>query len=237
MLESIELLFLPPNTTSRLEALDVGIIKSFKQRYRNKMLESVIELLDNEDNDLSDVIKRLTLLKAIYFMHSSIKEIPNSVLINCFKECGVAFDFVENENNNDLNDDLFVENNWNSINHRLELGFESYEEFVSIDDEIMCRQELTDEQIIETVRPTEEIVCDSSDTEIEDNDNEDFDSISFMIPSKSEALNEVFNLRLYLGSLSEVDLSYYDLLNKFENLILKRSDKKSKQTLISDFFH
>ncbi len=45
-----------------------------------------------------------------------------------------------------MNDDLFAENNWNSINHRLELGFESYEEFVSIDDEIMYRQELTDEQ-------------------------------------------------------------------------------------------
>jgi hypothetical protein len=85
------------------------------------------------------------------------------------------------------------------------------------------------------VRPTEEIICDSSDTEIEDNYNEVFDNISFMIPSKSEALNEVFNLRLYLGSLSEVDSSYYDLLNKFEILILK-NDKKSKQTLISDFF-
>ncbi len=85
------------------------------------------------------------------------------------------------------------------------------------------------------MRPTEEIICDSSDTEIEDNYNEVFDNISFMIPSKSEALNEVFNLRLYLGSLSEVDSSYYDLLNKFEILILK-NDKKSKQTLISDFF-
>ncbi len=228
-LENTELLFLPPNTTSRLQALDAGIIRSFKQRYRNKMLKFVIELLDdNEDNDLSDVIKRLTLLKAIYFMHSSNKEIPNSVFINCFKECGVAFDFVENESHNDLNDDLFVENNWNSINHRLELGFESYEEFVSIDDEITYRQELTDEQIIESVRPTEEIVCDSSDTEIEDNDNEVFDNISFMIPSKSEALNEVFNLRLYLGSLSEVDSSYYDLLIKFENLILKMIKSQSK---------
>jgi hypothetical protein len=65
-LENIELLFLPPNTTSRLQALDVGIIRTFKQRYRNKMLEFVIELLDdNEDNDLSGVIKYLTLLKAI----------------------------------------------------------------------------------------------------------------------------------------------------------------------------
>jgi hypothetical protein len=97
------------------------------------MFEFVIELFDdNEDNDLSDVIKRFTLLKAIYFMYSSIKEIPNSVFINCFKECGVAFDFVEKENNNGLSEDLFVGNNWNSINHRIEFGFESYEEFVQL---------------------------------------------------------------------------------------------------------
>jgi hypothetical protein len=44
-----------------------------------------------------------------------------------------------------------------------------------------------------------------NDTEFEDNDNGVFNNISFMIPSKSEALNEVFNLRLYLGSLSEDD--------------------------------
>jgi hypothetical protein len=49
------------------------------------MLEFVIELLDdNEDRssdfNSSDVIKHLTLLRAIYFMHSSIKEISNSVL-------------------------------------------------------------------------------------------------------------------------------------------------------------
>ncbi len=116
----------------------------------------------------------------------------------------------------------------NSINHRLELGFENYEEFVSIDDEIMYRQELTDEEIIETVRPTEEIVCETSDTEIEDNENEVFDNFSFMMLFKSEALNEVFNLRLYLGSLSEVDSSYYDLLNKFKNIILKNDNKSNK---------
>jgi hypothetical protein len=192
------------------------------------MLQFVIELLDdNEDNDLSNVIKHLTLLKAIYFMHSSIKQIPNSVFINCFKECGVAFDFVQNENNNDLNGDLFVENNWNSVNHRLELGFESYEEFVSIYDEIMYRQELTDEQIIETVRPTEEIAIQAI-PKLKTMTMNFFDSISFMIPSKSVALNEVFNLRLYLGSLSEVDSSYCNLLNKFENLILKMIRSQNK---------
>ncbi len=61
--ENIGLLFLPSNTTSRLQALDTGIIRSFKQRHGNKMLEFVIELLDdNKDIDIRcyktlDIIK------------------------------------------------------------------------------------------------------------------------------------------------------------------------------------
>jgi hypothetical protein len=76
-LENTELLFLP-NITSRLQALDAGIIRSFKQWHRNKMLEFIELLDDNEDNDLSDVIKRLTLLKAIYF---------------CFNQTNIKFCF------------------------------------------------------------------------------------------------------------------------------------------------
>jgi len=57
-LNNIKLLFLPPNTTSRLQALDVGIIMSLKQRYRNKMLEYIIELLDeNLNQNCSDAVK------------------------------------------------------------------------------------------------------------------------------------------------------------------------------------
>jgi hypothetical protein len=55
------------------------------------------------------------------------------------------------------------------------------------------------------------------DIEVEENLIE----INDIIPTNSEALEKVYELRLYLGSLESVDNSYYDLLNKFENLVLK----------------
>ncbi len=231
-LNNIKLLFLPPNTTSRLQALDVGIIMSLKQRYRNKMLEYIIELLDeNLNQNCSDAVKTITLLKAIYLMDSSLKEIPDSVFIHCFRECGIIFEEFSSENQEETAEEFFAMNNWHNINERLELGFNSFEEFVSYDENIVCRQELTDEEIIEMVRPATEI-HESSYTEIDESVIELNDT--YRTPTKTEALKSVFELRLYLGSLNEVDDNYYDILNKFEKSILNTS-KTSKQSLITDY--
>jgi hypothetical protein len=89
-LTNIELLFLPPNTTAKLQPLDAGLIRSFKQRYRNQLLNYIIECLESE-NDCKKVLKKFNLLKAIHFMDSSIKSIPNSVFVNCFRSCGIDF--------------------------------------------------------------------------------------------------------------------------------------------------
>lgn len=234
-LNNIKLLFLPPNTTSRLQTLDAGIIRSFKQRYRNRMLEYIIEILDgDEDQDCEQAVKSVTLLKAIYIMDSSIRSIPESVFINCFKECGFEYEFDQNDNS--FEEQLFSANNWEQINERLNTGFNDFNEMVSFDDNIVCRQDLTEDEIIEIVRPLPEATNDSSDTEIDESQVEVISlDKSLKIPSNYEALNGVFELRLYLGSLEEVDNSYYDLLNKFENLILENK-KSQKQSLITDYF-
>jgi hypothetical protein len=93
-----------------------------------------------------------------------------------------------------------------------------------------------EDEIIEIVKPLPKATNDSSDTEIDESQIEVISlDKSLKIPSSYEALNDVFELRLYLGSLEEVDNSYYDLLNKFENLILKNK-KSLKQSLITDYF-
>jgi hypothetical protein len=66
-LKNVKLLYFPPNTTSRLQTLYAGIIRSFKQRYRNQMFEYVIKILDENEN-CDQVVKSVTLLKAIYIM-------------------------------------------------------------------------------------------------------------------------------------------------------------------------
>jgi hypothetical protein len=131
----------------------------------------------------------ITLLKAIYLMDSSLKEIPDSVFINCFRECGIIFEELSNENKEETAEEFYTLNNWHNINERLKLGFNSFEEFVSYDEKIVCRQGLTDEEIIEMVRPVTEIY-ESSDTEIDEGVIELNDK--YITPTKTEALKSAF---------------------------------------------
>ncbi len=61
---NIKILFLPPNTTSKLQPLDFGIIQNFKVYYRKSLLQFVVSKIDECDK-ASDIVKSVTILHAI----------------------------------------------------------------------------------------------------------------------------------------------------------------------------
>jgi hypothetical protein len=131
------------------------------------MLEYIIEILDaDEDQDCEKAVKCITLLKASCIIDSIIRSIPESVFINCFKVC--AFEYEFDQNDNSFEEQLFSANNWKKINERLNTGLHDFDEMVSFDDNIVCQQDLTEDEIIEIVRPLSEATNGSSDTEIDE---------------------------------------------------------------------
>ena len=60
----IKVLFVPPNTTSRLQPLNLGIIQNFKVHYRILFLQFVLSQIDT-CTKASDVAKSLNILHAI----------------------------------------------------------------------------------------------------------------------------------------------------------------------------
>ena len=49
-LKNIKLIFLPKCTTSRLQLLDAGIIRTFKYEYRKRLLKYVVSQIDEDKN-------------------------------------------------------------------------------------------------------------------------------------------------------------------------------------------
>ena len=86
-LTNIMLVFLPANTTSKLQPMDQGIIQNFKSHYRNRMLEAAVSNIDN--NDLStDIAKSITVHDAVTWTAHAARKVTNQTVTNCFYHAG-----------------------------------------------------------------------------------------------------------------------------------------------------
>lgn len=99
-LTNINVLFLPPNTTSKTQPLDAGLISVFKVYYRRKLMHWVMDQVfearrTNAPLEVGGFKKRLSLCMVSQWIKESLEEIQPSFVAKCFKKClqGVhAFD-------------------------------------------------------------------------------------------------------------------------------------------------
>ncbi|GFO36892.1 tigger transposable element-derived protein [Plakobranchus ocellatus] len=84
-LKAVELLFLPPNTTSKSQPCDMGIINNVKCHYRGTLLKRLIDYI-NEGNDFNNF--KLTLLDAAIILKQAWEKVEPATIRNCFKEAG-----------------------------------------------------------------------------------------------------------------------------------------------------
>jgi len=85
---NIKVVFLPANTTSRLQPLDLGIIKNFKFHYRRLFLQYVLTKIEECDT-ASQVAESLNVLKAIHFVSEAWGKVKPETICKCFRSAGV----------------------------------------------------------------------------------------------------------------------------------------------------
>ena len=90
-LSNIKLVFLPKNTTSRLQPLDAGIIRAFTLKYRKFLIRYVILRVD-DNKRASDIINEINILKVIGWVKSAWREVTSDTIKHCFEKCGFPTD-------------------------------------------------------------------------------------------------------------------------------------------------
>ena len=76
---NIKLVFLPKNTTSRLQPLDAGIIQNIKLQYRKRMMRHLLHVMD-QCNSVSELVKRVTVLDAIGWLRAAWESVQTTTI-------------------------------------------------------------------------------------------------------------------------------------------------------------
>ena len=177
MLRNIKVIPFPPNTTSKLQPLDAGIIAAFKHHYRRKQIAWGLDQLNDGRNPYS-----IDQLQAMRWSVGAWNSLDESVFANCWRHTGftrenITEPFSEPESMQvpvDI-DNEFVEDYQQFIQQaRIEnpMSIENFLDPIDEDDEIQV--EMTDEEIVELIKGSLEAGSTESDSrsDIEDGDNE-----------------------------------------------------------------
>ena len=86
---NINICFLPANTTSKLQPLDLGIIHNFKVHYRNLFLKYVLAKIDQSNYSAKEINKSVNVLVAIRWVAVAWSKVKEETIRKCFCKAGI----------------------------------------------------------------------------------------------------------------------------------------------------
>ncbi len=212
-LSNIKIHFYPPNCTSVLQPLDQGIIRSFKSKYRTRVLIQIISKIDfKESND------EINVYQAILYISMAWKQVSIETIKNCLALAGhkVPITFPLNE---------VIEKQKEVLNVYCEVKKIEKVNFDLCDIDVPVSGISTDKEIVNNVTST--VVCNEF---IELNIHDEPTIFSIDLKTGIKHIEELKHLFLNLN----LDSSYLD---QCELMLVNETFKnRTKQTSISDFY-
>ena len=204
---NIKVIFLPPNTTSKLQPLDLGIIQNFKVHYRTLFLRFVLSQIDACDK-ASEVVKSVSILHSIRWVAQAWEAVSAETIRRCFRKAGIlddSFSVVTRPNEHDPF--LEIDSNTSEIESLMEQiqpeGVTcSSVEFINGDDDLVTCFETDDDSwdqpFLASLDSTTGTSSDHGNEEEEE--EEELGPPQPKVKNLSEAISHLEGVREYLDS-------------------------------------
>jgi hypothetical protein len=217
-LSHVKLVFLPPNTTSRLQPCDAGIIAAVKSQYRKRLLRHLLANMD-ECNSATELCKRVTIKDAIGWLSVAWTSVSESCIQKCFAKCGFRID----SDNTAEADEIHVPEQFQQL-----LGDMSSDDFVTMDKDTDTTAQIPDDWEKELSTVSESAQSDDSGDE---------DPIPTPTISSHTAMTAAGSLVDFAMSIN--DPAMMDVASKLQTMLVDYRVQKAStavQKSIQDFF-
>ena len=232
----IKVIFLPKNTSSRLQPLDAGIIKNFKVQYRKLLVAHTLAQIDGSSLTASEITKSVHILTAIQWMKQAWDAVKEETVVNCFRHCGMQAAVAK------TTEDPFADLDENEA--QLEDLIEQLHpydcvtasEYAEADDEVATcaafegsenwRQELR-EMVVSNGHQSKRIDVEDKDEDADDESDEEPPESA--LTTYTEAIKLGNNMLTFFQSRGEEELadSMFTIIQKMQHAKLKHSQQTS----------
>ncbi|XP_041350821.1 tigger transposable element-derived protein 6-like [Gigantopelta aegis] len=201
-LSNIRINFLPPTTTSHLQPLDAGIIQAFKGQYIKMQLQRLVQCID--DNKTGKEFQ-LPLCDGIRFVKQTWDIVSATTIKNCWIHAGIIPREPHDKLRWTAHELTPLRDLVGDVTHRLAIEKElrmGVDEFLNVDKETETFANLTDDQIVQSVRKPDEKCVDQED---------DSDPEPEEVPSAAcarDAIKTVLRFIEVCSQLSDIIIKY-----------------------------
>ena len=242
---NIKIVFLPPNTTSVLQPLDLGIIQNFKVHYRRFLLRYVLSKIDECDT-ATDVVRSVNILMAIRWVAKAWASVEEDTVCKCFRKAGILMSEMDVVSAGlDEDDDPFSECD---LQHELESlidktmpsdGRCTVKEYMEGDNDLqVCMDKDDDEWEANFFEELGENDSEQVDDEVDEDEpiQMDIEPLAPKVNSFKEAILALEDVNHFLESRGFIQASSM-VGSIVDEVACLKAQSATKQTTIRDFFH
>ncbi|XP_064414219.1 tigger transposable element-derived protein 4-like [Latimeria chalumnae] len=240
-LQATTMVFLPPNTTSKLQPMDQGIIKCLKQHYRRQLIQHMLNCFERKQDTV------INLHQGITFAHSAWRKVSSKCISACFRKAGFVIsgqttdsDLVNypphlsgEEDDDDEEDNLplsALKSMWLEVQSKLQMSENiNLDDYVDVDTEVVIAEKPTDDDIVASVQQKH------SGQPEEDSEDEDKGTDLPKTRTFTEVLDSLACLRDYVSTQADMSDLLFDRLAEFTDIVMAGCYHQQKQMKITDF--